>query len=795
MKKLKGVIISVLISIFIINIVEVRPKAEDEGYYIKNMQVDVEVNDKRQFFITETIDVYFNEDRHGIKRDITTSSGTEDCSISDISVIGAPFESTKESGNVSLKIGDEDETIDGDKRYIIKYTLNYYDDEEVDGDYIYLNLLPNWDTRVENFRANITYPKEGKLENITLTDGEYGSKENKLSKYTVKDNEIIIESTKEIKENNGITINARLEEGTFKNVKERKYPFNINKEIVNIKITKEKEYLVEREFEIKVTSQNYDFGSNEIKLWDDNKYDKVSEISCDNSQFKVSEKYSSIYVPKEVGVYKVKVSYKVRPRLADDIYLSLKSNNYEGKIDNLIVNVESEVPIENALVNFLDRGIGSNKDRYTLDRENKKITFNNTNTIYPREKVFISLDCDNSLFKREMDKSEIKTIVLSLIVAIISGILFLVFKEKRRYEPELEFYPPDGMNSAELAYAYKNSCTPKDITSLIYLWASEGHLEINFDENNEFKLIKISELDSEHKKYEKTLFKGLFKKGNEVTEAKLRNGELENKISSAINSVQSAFKGKRKKLTDAKSRKISVVLLFLSFVPMVSFYISAKYTSNLTPGDVMGLSLISAGIISVVYTILYALNVNNLNRIVTNKAKLGFFIALFIYLLSASIIVLIFKIGSHFITNIVVVISIFSIITMAGLLPKRSEYGRMILEKILGFRKFLETAEKERLEALLEENPNYFYNILPYAQVLNITDKWANRFEGIEVDKSPYYTGYTDLNSYTMMRIISTNMNSVSDTVGSHNTSSFDGGFSGGGFSGGGTGGGSGSSW
>ena len=150
MKKLKGVIISVLISIFIINIVEVRPKAEDEGYYIKNMQVDVEVNDKREFFVTETIDVYFNEDRHGIKRDITTSSGTEECSISDIYVIGAPYESTKESGNVSLKIGDEDENIDGDKRYIIKYTLNYYDDEEEDGDYIYLNLLPTWDTRVEN---------------------------------------------------------------------------------------------------------------------------------------------------------------------------------------------------------------------------------------------------------------------------------------------------------------------------------------------------------------------------------------------------------------------------------------------------------------------------------------------------------------------------------------------------------------------------------------------------------------------------------------------------------------------
>ena len=95
---------------------------------------------------------------------------------------------------------------------------------------------------------------------------------------------------------------------------------------------------------------------------------------------------SSICVPKENGVYNVKVSYKVRPRLADNIYLSLKSSNYEGKIDNIIVNIESEVPIENASVNFFDRGLGSNKDRYTIDKENNKVTFNNTNAIHPRKR-------------------------------------------------------------------------------------------------------------------------------------------------------------------------------------------------------------------------------------------------------------------------------------------------------------------------------------------------------------------------------------------------------------------------
>lgn len=43
---------------------------------------------------------------------------------------------------------------------------------------------------------------------------------------------------------------------------------------------------------------------------------------------------------------------------------------------------------------------------------------------------------------------------------------------------------------------------------------------------------------------------------------------------------------------------------------------------------------------------------------------------------------------------------------------KRTDDGHRMLERINGFKIFLETAEKERLEALVEENPQYFYNIL-----------------------------------------------------------------------------------
>ena len=53
--------------------------------------------------------------------------------------------------------------------------------------------------------------------------------------------------------------------------------------------------------------------------------------------------------------------------------------------------------------------------------------------------------------------------------------------------------------------------------------------------------------------------------------------------------------------------------------------------------------------------------------------------------------------------------------------------------RINGFRDFLDTVEKPKLEELVEENPKYFYNILPYTYVLNISKKWIDKFKDIKI--------------------------------------------------------------
>ncbi len=130
---------------------------------------------------------------------------------------------------------------------------------------------------------------------------------------------------------------------------------------------------------------------------------------------------------------------------------------------------------------------------------------------------------------------------------------------------------------------------------------------------------------------------------------------------------------------------------------------------------------------------------------------------------------------------------------------KRTEYGTKILGEVNGFKKFLETAEKDKLESLVHDDPSYFYNILPYAYVLGVSDAWIKQFEGIAIAPPDWYESADTFDYYRFNRSLNRTIHSASRVMNSvpqsSSGSSSGGGFSGGGFSGGGSGGGGGSSW
>jgi hypothetical protein len=129
-------------------------------------------------------------------------------------------------------------------------------------------------------------------------------------------------------------------------------------------------------------------------------------------------------------------------------------------------------------------------------------------------------------------------------------------------------------------------------------------------------------------------------------------------------------------------------------------------------------------------------------------------------------------------------------------MSQRSARGRELLQKTLGFRLYMDTAEKYRQQ--FAEKAEIFTQLLPFAIVFGVVSKWAKAFEGIDTSQanSSWYVGNAPFQAALLSSSLQSMNSSISSAISASPPSSgSSSGFGGGGFSGGGGGGGGGGSW
>jgi len=135
------------------------------------------------------------------------------------------------------------------------------------------------------------------------------------------------------------------------------------------------------------------------------------------------------------------------------------------------------------------------------------------------------------------------------------------------------------------------------------------------------------------------------------------------------------------------------------------------------------------------------------------------------------------------------------IIATNSWMPRRTALGTDLFRKTLGFRVYMNAAEKDR--QAFAEKAEIFTQYLPYAIVFGCVHRWAKAFEGIDTSAavSTWYQGqgaFTAVVFASSLEGFSSNLSTaVSETPGGSGGS----GGGGGGFSGGGGGGGGGGAW
>ncbi len=392
----------------------------------------------------------------------------------------------------------------------------------------------------------------------------------------------------------------------------------------------------------------------------------------------------------------------------------------------------------------------------------------------------------------------------------------MTYAGKRKLVFPVSFYPPKGMTPADVGYLVDFLAHSKDITALLVYWAAQGYLDIVEDEGEDedgFTLVKKKEM-TEGKDYEKYMFNQLFEYGDGEN---VHSSDLEQRFYAVIDTVAESV---RKQYNTSelieendKHRFICGILTFLSVLLnfIIGFYPDSPMITLYGMMSGLTMSGILIGFGTAAFSNPHPLAKRGIRKYL---ATIAYVIVSFLLIFYSHA-----QCGHPIVdaSSIAIWAAMVANVYMIANMTKLTQKGEDIFNGIGGFRSFILTADKLRLEALVSENSTYYYDTLAYAMVLGLTKLWADKFADIEMEPPEWYHAADDLAYGRTMSAFSpvafdqaleNSMSSIRSVMvstppserGSSSGSSWSGGSSGGGSfsggsSGGGGGGGGGRSW
>lgn len=556
------------------------------------------------------------------------------------------------------------------------------------------------------------------------------------------------------------------------------------------------------------------------------KFYKIKNIQVPKNDFDVSTEIENNVAQKVIKIgsadktvtgkktYEISydmVSYQDESENLDYLSLDVLPTNWETSIDAVNITVKMPKTMNWDKLKVYAGSYGYQnivKDRYmgveySIDKNKNAIRIEGQNLIRG-EGITLSADLPEGYWVDPANYDWLMYLLYGILIGIplLMCLLWLLFGRDPQVIKTVEFYPPEGMTPAEIGYVIDGAIDNKDIVSMITYYASKGYLSISEYEamkTSKFMVKKLKDIDPSEKRFAKTFFNAIFESGD-----KIKLDELPEDFGDLYWATRDQLKGwytGEKSLFTKNSRicrGAGVVLMFVP--PVVSILLSALLSLEFLTliGLIPLLILLMAGLLMVMITFDRRDSMKKGKRtalfvIGTVLIALGILIAagLTAYQLKSEILALLI-IASTIVTYAFVL-----------LMKSRTKQSAQLQGKILGFKDFIEAAELEKLKMLVEENPEYFYDIMPYAYVMGLSDKWAKNFENIPTNPPSWYHGgnssmvFSTLWYSHMITNCSRNFSSGIMNVTSVDTGggSIGGGFGGGGFSGGGFGGGGGGAW
>ncbi|HIS88414.1 TPA: DUF2207 domain-containing protein [Candidatus Avigastranaerophilus faecigallinarum] len=463
--------------------------------------------------------------------------------------------------------------------------------------------------------------------------------------------------------------------------------------------------------------------------------------------------------------YQIKYKYKMGDdflKASDEFYFNIIDRNWNTTIDNIKFRIKLPVPylylLQTATFSLgrIDSDGYNTRELNYFVEQNKIITGKVNRILSPKEGLSVRILLPNSYFVKEIKFIDKNFIFLFIsILTIIAFLMWFIFGRDKKIIPIINCYPPKNKNSAEIGVEYKGVASSKEIVSLVLYLANKGYIEIE-DDGISFSIRKLKDYEGQNS-YEKRLMSALFKNSDFVTLEDLQYSKSFYRncvaIISSLNNIKKYIFDK----TANSFEKLFILVVCILGIFASIVYILGDYSLSLLFSPDAFLLLFPVVGIMVVLTFLYQLILSNETHIEKLK-KLMFIIFWGSMFIGIPTILLLYKIYNAFIQNIIILfyamVCLFISVICLFNMPKRNKQGIMLLAQIEGFKKFLEVAEKSKIEFLIAENRNYTSDVIPFAYVLNIADKIIPLFENLSLYSQPvWYRG--KMSGYSFLLFVS----------------------------------------
>ena len=437
-----------------------------------------------------------------------------------------------------------------------------------------------------------------------------------------------------------------------------------------------------------------------------------------------------------VGNYSISYKYNLGKDIlknSDELFYKIV-NNIDAPISNFTFTVEFPKEIDKKNVKFAINGnYNLTSDDITYE-VNGNILTGTLNILLSNNQSFaIYVELPDGYFVGATDNFNYMNylyILFPIVGCIIIFIFFIKYGKGIKLKITRKSEILNDFDSAEIGYLYKGKLEEMDLTSLIVFLATKGYLKIvehddgyKLGKENSFHFVKLKDYDKNNAAQE-IIFNELFRDRTK-TELKDIEYHFASTFKEALDMLNNEDNHKKIFFESLKRIKLfSMILIILSI--FLNNYKSIYLFTNSY--------LLVLPIIFIMIFGLYIVFLSNSNGLLKT-------IVAFIFL-SGSLYIGIMPIVTHQHFLTIYIVNSLLILIMCILFVKlsdRTKYGSFVLSEIYGFKYYLESISKAELEQRISENSNYYFDMVPYAYVLDSIEIWINKGKDIITQPPSWY--------------------------------------------------------